>query len=539
MIDPAGAREKREAAVREEGGSPSSSEAARRDVLMPAMTSINIRIHAYEEKIKEWQEVGRQNSAVALPPEKLNRINECESQLQHILLEYNALRNQLQQETRVDAAQLLAGNSLLQLNQQDIDYLESGCGNFLTELKAASTPAAVAVADPQIKAAFDRGDYDQVVNLYAQAGLTPGQSPAPETTFQYGQALLKNHQEAEARRVFADLLAKTRQQPGQDEQLLQMMQLLGDLDFVMESYDEARRQYEDVVRVSIEKGAHKEEWAGLQLAALQPGGAAPAEMKEYGALLRNYLAYTPKRDGYAVTELADPFLQTYPASRFATNVNTMRNNSRAQAEAWVNQGIKRIEETAGERKPLEPQAVDAQTPTGAAQPVIPMTAGGGQVSQAAAPPQTTVADDKALQEEYDKGAAHLQAKEYDKAIERLNRLQRTSYEAKARPLIEEAAKFGAQDARQKAAELFVRASSSRDSEEKRKLLLASRDLLQGILVKYPQSGLTDKVQRNLTRIEAELKAVDTSAAAPKPATSGGAYVPPKTGTTPVAPATSM
>ena len=194
MIDPNGARGKREAAVREEGGSPSSSEAARRDVLMPAMTSINIRIHAYEEKIKEWQEVGRKNSAVALPPEKLNRINECESQLQHILLEYNALRNQLQQETRVDAAQLLAGNSLLQLNQQDIDYLESGCGNFLTELKVASTPAAVAVADPQIKAAFDRGDYDQVVNLYAQAGLTPGQSPAPETTFQYGQALLKNHQ---------------------------------------------------------------------------------------------------------------------------------------------------------------------------------------------------------------------------------------------------------------------------------------------------------------------------------------------------------
>lgn len=532
MIDPNGAREKREAAVREEGGSHSSSEAARRDVLMPAMTSINIRIHAYEEKIKEWQDVGRKNSAVALPPEKLNRINECESQLQHILLEYNALRNQLQQETRVDAAQLLAGNSLLQLNQQDIDYLESGCGNFLAELKSASTPAAVAVADPQLKAAFDRGDYDQVVNLYAQASLTPGQSPAPETTFQYGQALLKNHQEAEARRVFADLLARTRQQPGQEEQLLQMMQLLGDLDFVMESYDEARRQYEDVVRVSIEKGAHKEEWAGLQLAALQPGGAAPAEMKEFGALLRNYLAYTPKRDGYAVTELADRFLQNYPASRFATNVNTMRNNSRAQAEAWVNQGIKRIEETAGERKPLEPQAVDAQ-------PVIPMTAGGGQASQTAVPQQTTVDDDKALQEEYDKGAAHLQAKEYDKAIERLNRLQRTSYEAKARPLIEEAAKFGAQDARQKAAELFVRASSSRDSEEKRKLLLATRDLLQGILVKYPQSGLTDKVQRNLARIEAELKAVDTSGATPKPATSGGAYVPPKTGVTPVAPATSM
>jgi len=100
---------------------------------------------------------------------------------------------------------------------------------------------------------------------------------------------------------------------------------------------------------------------------------------------------------------------------------------------------------------------------------------------------------------------------------------------------EEASKLGAQDMRQKAAELFVRASNNRDSEEKRKLLLSSRDLLQSILVKYPQSGLTDKVQRNLTRIEAELKAVDAGAG-PRPATSGGAYVPPKTS---VPPATTL
>jgi outer membrane protein assembly factor BamD (BamD/ComL family) len=538
MIDPTGTREKREAAIREGSGGQSSSEAARRDLLMPTMTSINIRIRAYEDKIKEWQDVGRKINAMPLSQEKLNRINECESQLQHILLEYNTLRNQLQQETRVDAAQLLAGNSLLQLNQQDIDYLESGCGNFLAELKTTSTPAAAAVPDPQIKSAFDRADYDQVINLYAQSALTPGQNPAFETTLQYGQALLKNHQEAEARRVFADLLAKTRQPQPPADQLLQMMQLLGDLNFVMESYDEARRQYEEVVRVSIEKGAHKEEWSGLQLAALQPGAAAAGEMKDYGILLKNYLAYTPKRDGYAVTELADRFLQSYPASRFNANVNVMRADSRAQAEGWVNQGIKRIEATAGERRPLDAQVSSGQTPVAAAQGVIPVTAGGGQTGVV---PATAAVDEKALQEDYDKGAAHLQAKEYDKAVERLNRLQRTPYEAKARPLIEEAAKLGAQDARQKAAELFVRASSSRDSEEKRKLLLASRDLLQGILVKYPQSGLTDKVQRNLTRIEAELKAVDAGGAAPtpKPAASGGAYVPPKAGAAPVAPATSM
>lgn len=535
MVDPAEARARREAATQQAGGAQPATEAVRRDVLMPAMASISTRIRAYEEKVKEWQEVKGKTGTVALPQDKLNRINECESQLQDILLEYNSLYKQLQQETRVDAAQLLAGNSLLQLNQQDIDYLESGCGNFLAELKATPEPAAAAAADPQIKAAFDNADYDQVINLYAQQALKPGQSPAFETTFQYGQSLLKNHQEAEARRVLGDLLTKVRGQQGQDALMLPLLQLIADLDFVLESYDEARRNYEEVVRVSIEKGARKEEWAGVQLAAMQPGGAATPELKEYAALLKNYLAYTPKRDGNGVSEKADLFLQTYPASRFNANVQTMRNDSRTQASTWASQGAKPVDQGVGEQKAPGAPTGEGQVPAVGSQPGS-QAAGG---TAATGTPQSAVVDEKALQEEYDKGVAHLQAREYDKAIERLKKLQVTSYEAKARPLIEEASKQGAQEGRQKAAELFVRATNSRDTEEKRKLLLASRDLLQGVLVKYPQSGLTDKVQRNLSRIDAELRTVEASAPA-KPVTSGGAYVPSKTGTsTPAAPATSL
>jgi len=535
MVDPAEARAKREAAVRRDKPEQPATEAVRRDVLMPVMSSINSRIRAYEQKIEEWREVERKTATMALPQEKLNRIDECRSHLQHILIEYNALQKQLQQETQIEAAQLLAGNSLLQLNQQDIDYLESGCGKFLAELKSASQAVAAAPPDPQIKAAFDSGDYGQVLNLYGQTGSMPGQVPAAETTFQYGQALLKNHQEAEAQKVLGELLGRVRQQKGQDELLLRVLQSVADLNFGLESYDEARKQYEELVRVSIEKGALRDEWAGLQLAGLQSGGAVPAEMKEYSMLLRNYLAFVPKRDGYNVAERADKFLLAYPASRLAANVNMIKKTSREQADAWLSQGIKRIETQAGERKAQEPPAVGGPVTGPAAQPGDAMTAGSGPA--VVTPPTTAVGNEKALQEDYDKGVAHLQAKEYDKAIERFNRLQRTPYEAKARPQMEEAAKLGAQDMRQKAAELFVRATNSRDTEEKRKLLLSSRDLLQNILVKYPQSGLTDKVQKNLARIEAELRAVDAGAA-PRPATGGGAYVPPKTGT-PVVPATTL
>jgi len=202
----------------------------------------------------------------------------------------------------------------------------------------------------------------------------------------------------------------------------------------------------------------------------------------------------------------------------------------------LNQGIKRIEAQAGDRKTPEqpPQDVQAATAISPQGEVTTATSG-----VAATVPLVAAGNEKNLQEEYDRGVAHLQAKEYDKAIERFNRLQRTPMEAKARPQIEEASKLAAQDMRQKAAELFVRATNSRDTDEKRKLLLSSRDLLQSILVKYPQSGLTDKVQKNLARIEAELQAVETGST-PKPATSGGAYVPPKPGGGGVsAPSTSL
>ena len=42
------------------------------------------------------------------------------------------------------------------------------------------------------------------------------------------------------------------------------------------------------------------------------------------------------------------------------------------------------------------------------------------------------------------------------------------------------------------------------------LLLQSRELLKGILQKYQQSGLVEKAERNLRRIEQEIMVIDPS-----------------------------
>ena len=501
---------------------------ARRDVLLPAMTSINTRIQAYGEKLRDWQDVERRSGAMGLSSQQQNRINECRSQLQDILLEYTSLQKQLQQETRVDAAQLLAGSSLLQLNQQDIDYLESGCGNFLAELHKAQTPGTTLPADPQIKAAFDNNDYDQVINLYNQMAQTPGLTPAPSTVYHYGQALVKNHQEAEATRVLSGLLESVRQQPPQDGLLLSLLQLVADLDFTREAYDEARRKYEEVVRVSIEKGAQKDEWAGLQLAALQPGVVQASELRDFGGLLKKYLSYVPKRDGFSVAEAVNGYRQHYPYTTLGPNVNFLGKNARGQADAWLNRSLNQVQ------TPVDtpPTQVDPAQMVPAALPGVQGEAGATGTVPAVTDAQTVITsqptvDTPSLQAQYDKGVALLQAKEYDQAIDQFRQLQNTEFGAKAQPMMIEASKQAGQSIRQKAAELFVRASNSRDTEDKRKMLLSSRDLLQSILTKYPDSGLTEKVQRNLSRINADLSALDASSA--RPYSGGGAYVPPASG----------
>jgi len=530
MIDPSAARDRRQAPTRQDGG---GQQLAPRDSQAQALTLINNRVHTYGQRIKEWQALERK--VASLPREKSDKVNECKAQLQDILNGYSTLQNRLLQERQVDGTQLQASDSLLQLNQQDIDYLESGCNRLLAELKAVPEPQIGTSLDPQIRAAFENGDYDRVLTLYGQIALTPGAIPAPEVTLLYGRALVKNHQEAVARTVLSDLLDRLRSQPGQEGLGSQVLRSQADLELSLGSYAEARGNYEASLRSGAEGGQGKE-WIGVQLAALQPGGAAPEELEQYRGLLRNYLAYVPKRDGYAVAEQAEKFLLTYPASRLVVNVNTIHKSSREQAETGLRQGLQRIEAQAEERKAQEQPATTDQPPP--VEGATPAGQGGradqGAPAKGADPPQAV--DTKALQDEYDRGLTHLAAKEYGQAVERLTPLLKTSLADRARPSLEEASRLAAQEDRQKAADLFVRSTTSRDQESKRKLLLASRDLLQGILTKYPQSGLGDKVQRNLSRIDQELKAVGSVPATATPA-KGGAYVPPPANTGNPPPAT--
>lgn len=491
-------------------------ETSRPATIQPALNTISSRIRSYEVRLEEIKAIENSPSSMMIPQEQMGRLSACKSELLDILTNYDALQKRLLQETDLDTGQRLTSDTLLQVNQQDMQFLEGGCGRLLADLKdgqgmGATPPSgatqyesaspAYGAPDPQIQKAFAAGDYARVISLYNQQWTAMGQQAAPTTTYQYSQALLKNYQFKEAEQVLANLNTQLRQQGGIAPRP-DVLRSLGDIAFSAGRYQDAQQRYEELVRLPGNQG---DSWTSRQLSVLQLQMAAADELSAYATLVRNYLAYTPSRDGYAVTGQAEEFLSRYPASRLVANVNAIHKSTREEADAWLNRGVQRIEQQVGQ----QPQPDTADT-VPAAPPVSVETGAQSTTPQAPLSPEQLAARDQALQEQYDRGVAQMAAKEYDQALQTFATLLGTNFDANARERINDTASLAGEDNRQKAAELFVRASQTQDLETRKKLLLASRQLLLDVPVKYPQAGLNSKVERNLASVERALQAIDPS-----------------------------
>lgn len=490
-------------------------ETARPATIQPALNIISSRIRSYEVRLEEIKAIENSPSSMMIPQEQMGRLSACKSELLDILTNYDALQKRLLQETDLDTGQRLASDTLLQVNQQDMQFLEGGCGRLLADLKGGqgmgapppseaaqyeSASPAYGAPDPQIQKAFAAGDYARVISLYNQQWTATGQQAAPTTTYQYSQALLKNYQFKEAEQVLANLNTQLRQQGGIAPRP-DVLRSLGDIAFSAGRYQDAQQRYEELVRLP---GNQSDSWTSRQLSVLQRQMAAADELSAYATLVRNYLAYTPSRDGYAVTGQAEEFLSRYPASRLVANVNAMHKSTKEEADAWLNRGVQRIEQQVGQ----QPQPDTADTVPAA--PPVAETGAQSTTPQAPLSPEQLAARDQALQEQYDRGVGQMAAKEYDQALQTFATLLGTNFDANARERINDTASLAGEDNRQKAAELFVRASQTQDLETRKKLLLASRQLLLDVPVKYPQAGLNSKVERNLASVERALQAIDPS-----------------------------
>ncbi|WP_028585604.1 hypothetical protein [Desulfogranum mediterraneum] len=485
------------------------------ELLMPTLTLINDRIYAYEQRLERLQALQQQAANRPRSQELLNTLSACRVQLQEILVGYNALHRRLLDKEELQAAQLLAADSLLSLSEQDFRYLEGDCNQDLTTAPPAQSLERVQVStlhaeEEQLKKHYDQGEYAQVISRYEQLPLEEGQSPAFTTTFLYGQALLKSRREAEARPVFGNLLATIRKQD-QAQWEFRLIQLIGDLEFGLEIYDSARARYREMAEI-YSRLAVKNGWADQQLSALERQSYQGEEVKGYAALLRSYLGYNPDRDGYGVVQQAQQYIEQYPYSPVASNVDVLLKLARKEADQWLEKLLAKIDTLAGGKEYQEALLMIERVPRGILpldkQELLRRKSEQLLTSESIAIETDRLVQEQELQEDWNQGMTLLEAREYDQAIEVFTTLLASPYEGKARVRIDEAARLAAVEDRGRAAELFVRANRTGDPAGKAKLLFASRKLLQDILVKYPQAGLDEKVRRNLVRINEEIESLD-------------------------------
>lgn len=518
-----------------------------RDLLMPALARINGRITAYEQKEQFWQDLTSRTDFSTLSSGQINQLSGCRLQASGLLVDYKQLHDQLLSDQSMDSSRWLISRSLPAVEKKDIAYLEGDCtrlcygsgfssasGNTVAEMQALEASMATALAD---------GDYGRVISDYQSLPLAPGEQPGFSASYSYGVALMKSGREQEASRVFNNLLVHIREQD-QGQLEFKLLQLLGDLDFGLKNYTAARSRYEEIERVYGTLGAQTDR-VRHQLAVLDSVDMHSEEVGSYAALLLNYLAYDPQRDGFTVVQQAQAFQQRYPVSVVGSSVVELTWKANEDAEKWFVGLLERVDRLSAEQKsqeallliervphdilPLDKQAIlklrmnalanplsIGQAETGTIQEEILQTTGPTAPAIAPEPGETGYTGNTpvgyvpvtALQETWDQGMTNMQAKDYDKAIEVFDGLLNTSYGIKAGLQIEEASRLAAQDDRKKAAELFIRANRTTDLDTRKEFLLSSRVLLEDILRKYPKSGLEEKVRRNLSRIDQELAAVE-------------------------------
>ncbi len=494
------------------------SEKISSDTMLPLLTLVDDRIVAYEGKMEQWEKFAAEASTINLDEEQLDNISACQNQLMSILTGYNNLHQQLINESngQTDGAFI---EGYLATERQDMSFLESDCQQIVIADQqtaggwvAGTREMLLEEKIQELNEKMASGEYQQVIELYTQLPVEEGQHVSYDVTYSYGQALLHAGREDDASRVFQNLLINLQEQ-NQIEQEFKLMQLIADIQFGLENYDTAFERYVDIINRYAGLGDNID-WARRQQSVISSRNSQGIEVKNFSELMRGYLSFNAERDAFSVYLLANQFLVDFPESSVLPTVNHILFESRDRAEAWFDLLLRRISALKVEKKYQEALQIIDRLPMNK----MPMEK--KELLNSLSDELITIsfeveeskrmAVEEAMHEIWSEGQTLLRSKEYDQAIKVFSTLLETTYAERANDKIVEASQLAAQEDRRKAAELFVRASKTNDQESRLALLLQSRELLKGILQKYQQSGLVEKAERNLERIEQEIMAIDPS-----------------------------
>ncbi len=485
---------------------------------LPRRKYVNDRISEYGIKLDRWKELDSQAVVLDLDEEVSEEMVRCFRELQKVLKGYNKLHRELLQQDFLSSAEYDSNLEMLQLGQRDVAFLESSCGRLLMggddrgpSWAQRQEKADLSQIETLVEGYAKNDEFEELVQVWQQIPEDQLDRVHLNTRISYGNALMALHQEEEATRIYQEIVDLMSSSEDQRTDILFLRKILADLYTASGNYDRAEEQYVEISN-DYKDLAKIEGWAILQLSILVGSEAGSPELQEYSALLRNYLGFTPARDGYKLVWQAEKFLGDYPFSSVAPNVDIVKNSTQLQADEWLELFLADVDVMAEEKRfqdgLLKLETLQGDILSGEKLLLIRQKIDELTLAEAVSREMRKIEEMQALQKQWNDALILIDKGSYDEAIEIFTSLLDSEYALEADKKIAEASLLAARAERRKAADLFIRFTRTTDFESRKKLLIDSRRLLVDILIKYPNVEITDKVMGNIERVEKEMNAID-------------------------------
>ena len=486
--------------------------------IVPSVEYVKSRVAEYNKKMDRWRARDSQAAVLRIPADESEKIVGCFHQLQKVLNGYSRLHDLLLQQASAPAGERIRSRDVYDLQQSDIAFLDGFCGQLVAEDGAkgagwtkSEEPGSLSPVEVAIAQHAAKGEFEELVQVWKQMPVATAARVQLNTRMLYGNALMALRQEEQAANVFRQIVDQMTAPGGQPTDLLSLRKVLADLYIASGKYGDADSQYLAILK-DYKDMARIEEWAILQRSILERSDKDGPELKEYSALLGNYLGFNPAKDGYTVVWQADKFLQTYPYSPVASNVDIIRTAAREKADRWSGKVLAEADDLAGKKRYQDALGRLEKVPDTIVNREIQQKIAqkSGDVALAEKLESETVRLEKTqdLDRRWNEALRLMEGAQYDKAIEMFTPMLDTEYAVKVEKKIAEASLLAAEVERRAAADVFIRFTKAPDLESKKKLLIESRRRLLDILIKYPGVEVADKVLGNIKRVETEMNAID-------------------------------
>ncbi len=486
---------------------------------LPTMSYVDDRIFEYGRKLEQWRKIDEQAAA----PEKtsdedMQTMVNCFRDLRKVLDGYHQLKSDMLQLGTTSSTLVISTRDVLDLQKSDISFLESICGKILAPEKEEiinweqrEEEADLPQLETLIERYTDSKEYEEVIQLWQQIPEQQKDRLHLRTKILYANALMFLHQEENAAAVYQQIVDEMMVSDEQRTDLLSLRKMLADLYTASDNYTSAAKQYLNIADDYKALGSI-EEWSNLQLDILERSDESGPELASYSNLLRDYLGFIPSRDGFKLVWDADTFLENYPYSPVASNVDIIRENAHQGAVKWFDGFFAEVDTLAAEKNYI----VALEKLDGIPGDII----GTEQKERIKQKNDELLIQDaldremrrqertQKLDDTWNEGLLLANKGDYDEAIAVFNSLLQSEYAGKAQDKINEITLDAARNARRDAANTYKRYTKTEDIELKKKLLVESRRLLVDILEKYPEVSIISKVKQNIKRVEQEMNKVD-------------------------------